>query len=663
MPSLAFNLEVLSKVVDQLVTQGDAHGTLMKDNAKFAALGAIGPDLLRYLPVSAELIDQLSALTDKQPTDPKATPVAINTLPFTLLEELFLNPVGAAYALLYRKVVVPHWPTINQINGFLDKLDAIAAAQNELAIPGVLGELQTVTSGAKTLASDLQGVTVQTAFVIGQIIALPPWMEQSQSNIPATPADPRANRLSEFLRWHKSGDLADNLLKAATTDQEKAFALGWLTHVASAVTGEPFINNITGGPYRTHWWRNRLVGNFVNSWTFGFFNTGPTTKMTGDNPTPAYADWKPLCTANLQHAFNVAGLADGAGDDVPASLKAVASGNLGALTGQFPAAIADLLEKAVNETYPSATQPIAGFSADTFRNAFVGTFSVAWFMTSGSGPMGLNTLGAAPVTCTTAPTWISSGSTPSPQQAGVNIPGAVCAALLAIFAALLFLFGDIPGGLTALAGALAAPAIDWAKVTCNLFWLRNTLVTAENALRDALVQSALAYPPPAKLGTIDVSDQTHPALDKTVPTGVALTKTNSLNGSATAVGFDGVGYPRTMDSSASAPDLNFAAFPNTATEQPHTVNMVPSNRYPDLVVGGPTGAGLLNGGIVNTPTFPSANHSFGDAVSNAVALIKQGAGKLPNYNLDGDRGYGWEGWHPEPASTPSAPPVNAVQDA
>jgi len=106
-------------------------------------------------------------------------------------------------------------------------------------------------------------------------------------------------------------------------------------------------------------------------------------------------------------------------------------------------------------------------------------------------------------------------------------------------------------------------------------------------------------------------------------------------------------------------DLNFNAYPKTASEEPSTENLVPIGRYPNLVV---DGSGLQNGGILAGGTFPTRQVFLGDAVANAVQAITHGPDHLPDYNLDGDRGDGWEGWHPQPGSVPATPPVNAVQD-
>ena len=70
----------------------------------------------------------------------------------------------------------------------------------------------------------------------------------------------------------------------------------------------------------------------------------------------------------------------------------------------------------------------------------------------------------------------------------------------------------------------------------------------------------------------------------------------------------------------------------------------------------------MNGGIVNSEPYPSSNLFFGDAVSNAVQLIADGGLKLPDYNLDGDRGYGWLAWDAVAGSNPFNLPVQDMQE-
>lgn len=710
MPNLAFQLEVLNQAIAQRAAASDPIAVKLNNPAnaqlkQFAVLGAMGPDMLQYMPVSSALATFLGNFIPPATSGTTMTPAqitqattqiqtAMTGLASTneqLAFELYFNPMGAIYSVLFSGLVVPVWPVLDQITDFFNKLEVIVQNQDEIG----LAELMTQFSSIQSMGNSLTGLPSTIALlqiVVGSILTLGPWMEMNQTSI-LPPTDIQINRRHEFLRWHQTNKFAQALLSHATSDNQKAFVFGWQSHMATAITAEPFINNITGGPYRTHWWRNRLVGNFVDSWTFGFFEQSPNPTMSGDTPTPAYFDpttgngWPALCNGgNLQNEFNVGNLAGpSTPDDVPAAVKALATGNLGTLPNSFPAEIVTLFKTAFNATYPAAIQPILGvdsslntipaFDDNTLPRAYVGAFAVYWFMTAGRGALGSNVVG--PGTGMPEPTWISSGGTPTPSQAGVNIGAAICAAILAIFGLLSILGGDFVGGLAAIDAALSAPVIDWATVNNDLFWLRKTLIDQENALQQAMVLAGLAYPPPVMLGTevnIMGTDSTLPVTDLTPPrdtsispvptvTGIPLCKTNNLTTQDDNVVAVIPGYPRWLDTTstvAASADLNFASFPITIkAELAETKDLLPGNMYPQTIV---NGSGLQNGGILSTGPYPTEGKFFGDAVSNAVQLLASGPSTLPDYNLDGDRGYGWLAWDPAAGSNPFNPPVQDLQE-
>jgi len=47
-------------------------------------------------------------------------------------------------------------------------------------------------------------------------------------------------------------------------EQGIAYALGWMTHIGTDVTGHAFVNEKAGGPYRLHWPRHHLVENHMD---------------------------------------------------------------------------------------------------------------------------------------------------------------------------------------------------------------------------------------------------------------------------------------------------------------------------------------------------------------------------------------------------------------
>ncbi|HVT95489.1 MAG TPA: hypothetical protein VHD76_21745 [Bryobacteraceae bacterium] len=647
MPNVGFDLEVLKEVAASVSIPGDS---------RFAALGAIGPDLFRYAPISSKLSDALhdalkKALQNVPPNGIPNVDITPITSDATLAAELFSKPLMAAYSVLFREIVTDFWPLLQRDADLLNQLQTAANNEDEDALTNLSASTDQLTADSaqlKQLATLATGVMV----LIGKFPAIPPGI---QSTAPAAkPWFPFSNRLFEFLRWHHTDKFAQNLVNSADNDNKKAYANGFLSHIAGSVTGEPFINNIAGGPYRTHWWRNRLVSNFVDSWTFGRYET--PASMAGDTPTPAYPLWKSITSANLQKQFNVADL-DGPADKIPEAVINVGTGNLGSLPGKFPQELADYIQKVIDATYPANARP-AGFSTDAIKEAFVGLFAVVWFMTSGFGPMTPLDLGAPPSTCTSPPSWVTGGGAPpSPQQSGPSTGATVCGVLLAILALILFIFQNWTGGVAAVVGAIklftSGGGIDWDQLKCNVFWLRKGLLDAENALVDALVKSALAYPAPAKLGTVDVNSVTHPAVDLSPNGGVPLTRTNG--GGPNIAGFK-FPYPRQMDAgNAGFADLNFGVFPNTPEETPGTLNFPLGPSYAETVV---STSGLQNGGLMVDGAFPSRNQFFGDAVSNAVQLISSHAKGMPRYNLDADRGYGWKTWIAQVNTFPGSGAVN-----
>lgn len=91
---------------------------------------------------------------------------------------------------------------------------------------------------------------------------------------------------------------ARTALDAATTDDERfdaqtrmAFAVGWLTHCATDVTGHPFTNAKSGGPFRDHWQRHHLVELHFDSQNYSAHNSG---SCYGEVGTSAMHFWVAL---------------------------------------------------------------------------------------------------------------------------------------------------------------------------------------------------------------------------------------------------------------------------------------------------------------------------------------------------------------------------------
>jgi hypothetical protein len=86
---------------------------------------------------------------------------------------------------------------------------------------------------------------------------------------------------SDMLHYRKTSLFAHNLWAIAEewaarpeedaalwSDRLKAYALGYMTHVATDTTGHAFVNEKCGGPFRTHWQRHHLIENHMDAKTY-----------------------------------------------------------------------------------------------------------------------------------------------------------------------------------------------------------------------------------------------------------------------------------------------------------------------------------------------------------------------------------------------------------
>ncbi|MEV7096779.1 hypothetical protein AB0M80_28395 [Amycolatopsis sp. NPDC051045] len=92
---------------------------------------------------------------------------------------------------------------------------------------------------------------------------------------------------------------AEQARAAATTDAERldadartAFAVGWMSHCATDVTGHPFTNAKAGGPYRDHWQRHHLVENHMDSENYSARNPGPCYGERGTSALHFYVAFR-----------------------------------------------------------------------------------------------------------------------------------------------------------------------------------------------------------------------------------------------------------------------------------------------------------------------------------------------------------------------------------
>ena len=164
-----------------------------------------------------------------------------------------------------------------------------------------------------------------------------------QDNAPASP-ETEWNWL-DFSHHRKTGRMSRALIRLATERNDPvgmAYASGWLSHVTADVVGHAYVNMAVGGPYRSHWQRHFIQEKFMDTWVWGFYGSGATMPATPTMGIPfSYASFTNVNTANLHQKIDV-------GADLPPNL-------------------AGLIADALSETYEADAHPNVGGTVPFLR--------------------------------------------------------------------------------------------------------------------------------------------------------------------------------------------------------------------------------------------------------------------------------------------------------
>lgn len=215
--------------------------TLAKDHPNYYALGAVGPDLFYFLP-------------DFRPKFGLPMVELIKIVEF--LDEL--------YAKLDDWILSKWEHYFGPVSENLD--EAISRLTGDLSsvVADIMGSLSSILMQAiidvAAERKDWFGI-----FSLGHNFGI----------------DDKDFFWADMLHYRKTSSFANNLWKLAQEvanngDEDavlwskrlKAYALGYMSHVATDITGHSFINTKAGGPYRCHWQRHHLVETHTDTKTY-----------------------------------------------------------------------------------------------------------------------------------------------------------------------------------------------------------------------------------------------------------------------------------------------------------------------------------------------------------------------------------------------------------
>jgi len=276
-----------------LQSSGTACGKAMADWPKFAAVGAIGPDLFFFL----------------QDYNNKSVPCDEIMLAMSLLYYLddqgrlddpydglliILSEVSDTWASILRFVIKLEkiWAKFMDIwNKTIGRIVAAAGQLVDDLTGGLYSELGTAFS---ELGTDLMTLAQEELLSAADIFD---WFSLKMRK----GFDEKAFLWSDMTHYRRTSVVPAQLFKHAREmkanadpltkehgEQLLAFSVGWVCHVATDIIGHSFVNEQCGGPFRTHWQRHHVIENQIDGWNYESTKNGPLPKDDFIGWQPSY---------------------------------------------------------------------------------------------------------------------------------------------------------------------------------------------------------------------------------------------------------------------------------------------------------------------------------------------------------------------------------------
>jgi hypothetical protein len=493
----------------------------------------------------------------------------------------------------------------------------------------------------------------------------------------------------DALHGHQPGTFWASLRRKAVDSGDPrfaAFAMGIPVGYATALTVNPLVNGIVGGPHRTQWWRHRWVSQYVDAWVWGHYRTRAALRERGRDlvfplagtggrvPLPPYPAWENVAGSNLHERLAVGGI-------TPEAVF-TAFGSKTPMPAFLPSGLATMIVDTYRDVVGDPGPRGVVVDAAGVQGAYATTWLTTWL--AGSGEV----LGATPSDridgpdkCGDRPDWaapdgsiVTGGATEQPPHIGAadpNVPEVASAIVAGILATLEFLCANLVAGVVGVIVAVgqAERGLDpgWPALRCASGWLDVYFANLQIGLRELFTTVGLVPPYAAELAH---KEDKFTILGQIDPPSAALA--TCMSPSALE---DGYPHSTWRPSATPGPTSDWTLYPGTEIEAPRQTSYVDGPLLPMHAVDGVT---VTADGPGSTPPYsmsqdnpvdrsPSGTpkvldpaeweqrmgraeagqatgSAFGNAVDVALELIAAPPEALLDWDLDGDRGIGWPAW-------------------
>jgi hypothetical protein len=205
---------------------------------------------------------------------------------FYLMPDFAASESGVTQGPQLREIVAFALETWDKLDkGFIEKWDKwispVSADAAELASQltgGLTNQFANILDDfSKALFKAFEGILARFGDVFGALSSGPPQAFPNSAFYWADIFHYRNTYQMPFVMFQR----AHAALDAAVSDQDRldaqaqmAFAVGWMTHCGTDVTGHPFTNAKSGGPFRDHWQRHHLVELHIDSQNYSANHSG-----------------------------------------------------------------------------------------------------------------------------------------------------------------------------------------------------------------------------------------------------------------------------------------------------------------------------------------------------------------------------------------------------
>lgn len=577
----------LPRYLQELKAQDYAKLLLSDPCSRYSAFGSMGPDYLffslkEYGTPLDELVNFLFGVYD-------------SLEPIIDFYEKYIEPVKTA-------------------------LDDAVAAVDEVLFKGLIGQIQQTAD--LTIATLVRAVEV---LVVKNLDLFYPFYPKLQEG------DPENEWYwCDYLHYRRTGKFCSNMWQLAKGDDDlQRYCIGYASHIGTDVAGHPFVNAIVGGPYRMHWHRHKLVENWIDAYVRNYYPDSVQVKSCLD------LDTHDIYIANAisgSYYYRLCEFPD----------------------GKLPKKLGELIIAAMKHTYSGTSHPVTFTAADldTAYRLWLKWFKYATTIGKGVKPTPVAPPGGATIALINdyatgmASIW-STGGSGGGGGGGFSISGFFAAIWNFIKNLAESIYYTFEWTINHAVDIITLPITEALQL---LKWLLYQVQFAMwqyyDQLHFMLVMGGYLYPEPEDLAKM--------------PYGKAFINSSYVHftGGPPA---DFSGYPRKQEvHDLNGPMEHHLIYPGTYQEKLHAepaplpfhgvypeafiTNSYAYDPYIEKLFGciGPYGTTDKYTDHMDSNTWYTGQ--FGNSLMFTARLIRDHMIDLPNFNLDGDRGYSWKTW-------------------